>query len=59
MTIGVSVFLIAFGAIVAFAITTDSVGFLNLNILGYILMAAGVIGLARRCGCASASACAY
>jgi Domain of unknown function (DUF6458) len=45
MTIGVSVFLIAFGAIVSFAITSDSVGFLNLDILGYILMAAGVIGL--------------
>ena len=28
------------------AITSDSVGFLNLDVLGYILMAAGVIGLA-------------
>jgi hypothetical protein len=46
MSIGVSVFLIAFGAIVSFAITSDSVGFLNLDVLGYILMAAGVIGLA-------------
>jgi hypothetical protein len=46
MSIGVSVFLIAFGAIISFAITSDSVGFLNLNVLGYILMAAGVIGLA-------------
>jgi hypothetical protein len=45
MSIGVSVFLIAFGAIVAFAITSDSLGFLDLNILGYILMAAGAIGL--------------
>lgn len=45
MSIGVSVFLIAFGAIVSFAITSDSLGFLDLNILGYILMAAGVIGL--------------
>jgi hypothetical protein len=46
MSIGVSVFLIAFGAIISFAITSDSVGFVNLNVLGYILMAAGVIGLA-------------
>jgi hypothetical protein len=46
MSIGVSVFLIAFGAIISFAITSDSVGFLNLDVLGYILMAAGVIGLA-------------
>jgi len=45
MSIGVSVFLIAIGAIISFAITSDSVGFLNLNALGYILMAAGVIGL--------------
>ena len=45
MSIGVSVFLIAFGAIISFAITSDSVGFLNLDVLGYILMAAGVIGL--------------
>ena len=46
MSIGVSVFLIAFGAIISFAVTSDSVGFLNLDVLGYILMAAGVIGLA-------------
>jgi hypothetical protein len=46
MSIGVSVFLIALGAIFSFAITADSVGFLDLNVLGYIFMAAGVIGLA-------------
>jgi Domain of unknown function (DUF6458) len=46
MSIGVSVFLIALGAIFSFAITADSVGFLDLNVLGYILMAAGVIGIA-------------
>jgi asparagine N-glycosylation enzyme membrane subunit Stt3 len=46
MSIGVSVFLIALGAIFSFAITADSLGFLDLNVLGYILMAAGVIGLA-------------
>jgi hypothetical protein len=45
MSIGVSVFLIALGAIFSFAITADSLGFLDLNVLGYILMAAGVIGL--------------
>lgn len=46
MSIGVSVFLIALGAIFSFAVTADSVGFLDLDVLGYILMAAGVIGLA-------------
>jgi hypothetical protein len=46
MSIGVSVFLIALGAIFSFAITADSLGFLDLDVLGYILMAAGVIGLA-------------
>lgn len=46
MSIGVSVFLIALGAIFSFAITADNLfGFLDLDVLGYILMAAGVIGL--------------
>jgi hypothetical protein len=46
MSIGVSVFLIALGAIFSFAITADSLfGFLDLDVLGYILMAAGAIGL--------------
>jgi hypothetical protein len=46
MSIGVSVFLIALGAIFSFAITANNLfGFLDLDVLGYILMAAGVIGL--------------
>ena len=46
MSIGVSVLLIALGAIFSFAVTADSLfGFLNLDVFGYILMAAGVIGL--------------
>jgi hypothetical protein len=45
MGIGVSVFLIAVGAILAFAIdvTTDGV---NLNTIGVILMVVGFLGLA-------------
>lgn len=45
MGIGVSVFLLAAGAILAFAIDVDSTGGLNLNTVGFILMAAGAIGV--------------
>jgi hypothetical protein len=44
MGIGVSVFLIAVGAILTFALNV-SVGAVNLDVVGWILMAAGVIGL--------------
>ena len=44
MGIGVSVFLIAVGAILAFAVNTEAEGF-NINAIGYILMAAGALGL--------------
>ncbi|MGH2795155.1 MAG: DUF6458 family protein [Actinomycetota bacterium] len=44
MGIGVSVFLIAIGAILSFAINTDAKGF-NINAIGYILMACGALGL--------------
>ncbi|HJR19336.1 MAG TPA: DUF6458 family protein [Actinomycetota bacterium] len=44
MGIGVSVFLIAIGAILSFAINTDAEGF-NINAIGYILMACGALGL--------------
>jgi hypothetical protein len=44
MGIGVSIFLIAVGAILAFA-TNVSVSGLDLNVVGYILMIVGVIGL--------------
>jgi hypothetical protein len=42
--IGVSVFLIAIGAILSFAITADAEGF-NINTIGWILMIVGAIGL--------------
>jgi Domain of unknown function (DUF6458) len=44
MSIGVSVFLIAVGAIIAFALKVD-VGWLDLRVVGWVLMAAGVIGV--------------
>ena len=44
MGIGVSVFLLALGAILAFAVHATISG-LDINVIGYILMAAGAIGL--------------
>lgn len=44
MGIGSSVALIAIGAIFAFALDYD-VGFVNITVIGYILMAAGLLGL--------------
>jgi len=44
MGIGVSIFLIAVGAILAFAVNADVSG-LDIAVVGYILMIAGVIGL--------------
>ena len=44
MGIGVSVFLIAVGAILTFALGVR-VGFLDLDAVGWILMVAGIIGL--------------
>ena len=44
MGIGASIFLIAVGAILAFAVEADISG-LDINIIGYILMGAGVLGL--------------
>jgi hypothetical protein len=45
MGIGVSVFLLAAGAILSFAIETDSAEGFNINTVGIILMIAGAIGL--------------
>ena len=45
MGIGGSVFLIALGAILTFAIETDSTEGININSVGVILMIAGAIGL--------------
>lgn len=44
MGIGVSVFLLAVGAILAFAVT-GSVEGINLDVVGIILMVAGALGL--------------
>jgi hypothetical protein len=42
--IGGSIFLIAVGAILAFAVQAE-LGFLNLNTVGWVLMVAGLFGL--------------
>ncbi len=44
MGIGVSIFLIAVGAILAFAVNFAVSG-VDINVVGYILMAVGVLGL--------------
>ncbi|MGX7675999.1 DUF6458 family protein [Plantactinospora sp. DSM 117369] len=44
MGIGTSIFLIALGAILTFALNV-SIGGLDLDVVGWILMAAGVLGL--------------
>ena len=44
MDIGVSLFLIAVGAILAFAVDVELSG-IDLNIVGWILIAIGVVGL--------------
>lgn len=45
MGIGASVFLLAAGAILTFALETDSAEGINLDTVGIILMIAGAIGL--------------
>ena len=45
MTIGAALLLIAAGAVLRFAITTETVGGFNLYIIGDILMAVGAVGL--------------
>jgi uncharacterized membrane protein len=44
MGIGGSIFLIALGAILAFAVNAN-IGVLDLNIVGWVLMVAGLAGL--------------
>ena len=44
MTIGSSIFLIAVGAILRYAVT-DSISGVDLTVIGLILMIAGVVGL--------------
>jgi len=43
MGLGVSIFLIAVGAILAFAVTADVSG-LDVNTIGWILMIVGIVG---------------
>ncbi|WP_067494061.1 DUF6458 family protein [Actinoplanes sp. TFC3] len=44
MGIGGSIFLLALGAILAFAVDADISG-LDINVVGYVLMLAGLVGL--------------
>jgi len=44
MGIGGSIFLLALGAILAFAVDATIQG-LDINVVGYVLMAAGLVGL--------------
>jgi hypothetical protein len=44
MGIGASIFLIAVGAVLAFAVSVDAEGF-NINTIGVILMIVGALGL--------------
>lgn len=44
MGIGGSIFLLALGAILAFAVNADISG-LDINVVGYVLMLAGLVGL--------------
>jgi len=45
MGIGASIFLLAVGAILAFAVTETTVAGIDVPVIGYILMAAGLLGL--------------
>lgn len=45
MTIGSGIGLIILGAILAFGVEADAVAGINLQFIGYILMAGGAIGL--------------
>ncbi|GHG43564.1 hypothetical protein GCM10012320_07990 [Sinomonas cellulolyticus] len=45
MSIGASIFLIALGAILAFAVSPGLIPFIDQTLVGYILMGVGVLGL--------------
>jgi hypothetical protein len=45
MTIGSSIALIVLGAILAFGVQADQFGALNVDVIGYILMLGGLVGL--------------
>jgi hypothetical protein len=42
MGIGASIFLIALGAIIAFGIHAQDIGWLDLNVVGWVIMLAGL-----------------
>jgi hypothetical protein len=44
MGIGGSIFLIALGAIIAFGVNNQSLGPFDLNVVGWVLMLAGLLG---------------
>jgi hypothetical protein len=45
MGIGGSIFLIAAGAIIAFGVRDQTLGPLDLNVIGWVLMIVGLVGL--------------
>ncbi len=45
MGIGASIFLLAIGAILAFAFRNPQIAGIDVEVIGYILMAAGLLGL--------------
>jgi len=45
MGIGTSIFLLALGAILTFAVTANKIAGIDVDVVGYILMAAGALGL--------------
>jgi Domain of unknown function (DUF6458) len=45
MGIGGSIFLIAVGAIIAYGVRKDTLGPFDLNVVGWVLMIAGAVGL--------------
>ena len=45
MGLGAGIFLLAVGAVFAFAIHVSTNGALNLQVIGYILMGAGALGI--------------
>jgi hypothetical protein len=45
MGIGASLFLIAVGAILTFGLNQNALGWINIDVIGWILMLVGVLGL--------------
>ncbi len=45
MSLGASLFLLAIGAVLAYAVQPDAVSWIDIGVVGYILMAVGALGL--------------